>query len=363
MKVGIITFHRALNYGANLQAYALIRIISKMNVDANVVDYYCEEIEKMYTCFNVKTARNAILSFVNIISSMKKRLCYNDFRERFLNLTNVKYTAKSINQINNMFDIFITGSDQVWNYKGSNFDKNFFLDFVLDSRKKNSYAASFGLEDIPNSLCNQYEYLLNDFNNISVREKTGADTILKLLNKTVPVVLDPTLLLKKEEWLVFDNNKYKHKKYILVYSFGSHSLDSFAQRLSERYDLPIWKIDGSIKSVLNHKKKSLRGLSPQDWVALFINASYVVTNSFHGTAFAINFNKCFFTELLLGDSKVNTRLENILDLFNLRSQQIIENDTLSMNTDINFDRVNKILNIEREKSLSYLRNIIEDKNE
>ena len=172
------------------------------------------------------------------------------------------------------------------------------------------------------------------------------------------MVLDPTLLISKEEWhdLVKNNYPVKKKKYILVYAFGrSKNIMGLAKSISRKTGYQVVCISTTYRKSIHVRYE--KSVGPEEFLALFKKAEYIITNSFHGTAFAINFNKQFFTEFLPGSLDVNSRLENILQLFGLENRIIIR-DTATTETPINYDAVNKILERERKRSIALLKNAV-----
>lgn len=282
---------------------------------------------------------------------------FRKFTKKYITTSDRVYKDTDDLRLSNAeYNIFFTGSDQVWSYYCAGFDKAFFLDFVDDNKKKNSYAASFGVDNIPDEYIEQYINLLSNFNNISLREYQGKNIVKELINKDAEVVLDPTLLLNKDEWKSIASPNVFNEKYILVYLLAeTKSIIKFAKQLAQKKNLKIIYVHDRIfnQRGMNNIKK----VSPEEWLNLFINAEYIVTNSFHGIAFSVNFGKNFFMEYLPEPAKVNSRLENILKMFNLENR-CINSSQFSLDDKINYDNVEKILNMERNKSLTYLKKIL-----
>lgn len=363
MKVGIITFHRAINYGGVLQSYALQRYIENKGVSAEVIDYRSPFIEKQYYSKKInfkyiKRVASAIIKNGTLKPPINE---FIQFRKNYLKVSSVKYNLKNIQDSENEYDILITGSDQVWSYYCAGFDENYFLNFINNPRKKFSYAASFGVERIPSEFNLEYKKRLINFNSISVREKSGQKLIKNLIDRSSHVHIDPTLLFDFEGWkkiLDIDINSFKNKKkYILIYMIAeSKSIIKSAKRLAKQEKLEIFYISDRI-----YKKRgliNLRKVDPKKWVELFNNASYVFTNSFHGVAFSINFKKDFYIEFLKNNVLVNTRLNEILSDFGLKDR-IINNDIKF--SKIHKDRytdIQKVLKIKRNQSNKYINGII-----
>lgn len=354
--IKIITFHRAVNFGAVLQTYALYQCLKRMvspNIHVTVFDYKCRHIDKFYR----------LIVFRKSFRYMIKQLLYLPVKAlQKCKVRNFVYRHIQFSSQINDNDVFITGSDQVWNNTCTGFDKAYFLDFIKNRRSKNAYAASFGYEQIPEKNIEQYRSLLKDYNIISVRELQGAQIIRNLLDIDVPVALDPTLLINKDEWCALMNVKPVNKEYILLYLLiPTATVMRFAEELSKETGYIIVYICEKYKKVLANTMHK-RFVDPKEWVSLFANSSYIITNSFHGTAFSINFNKPFFTELLPPPSQVNSRLENILKQFGLTDRLIVNGVNKSIEQRIDYDHVNMLLENERQKSIDLLKCIIgEDK--
>lgn len=357
MNFGIITFHRAVNYGAVLQTYALQKALRNLNIDSEVIDYRDNIIDNRFKFFYDKSLKKLVKDFIYFPIFYRKNKKFEEFIED--NIVTTKKIIRNCDELNQLkeFDQYITGSDQVWNYRLTNWDKAYFLDFVKDNKKKNSYAASFGMNEIPKKEQEKYKSLLSQFNHISVREENGIEIIHKLINKDidVDVDVDPTLLLKKEDWIEIAKEP-KEKDYILIFVMQKNeSTFKFAEKLAQKTNCEIIYIADSIKRRVNGKYKYT--LSPTEWLGYFLNAKYIVTNSFHGLAFSINLNKDFFVELQRPPATGNSRLENMLDLLNLRDRQIIDADNNNIDKEINWKEVNRILDKKRTESFDNLRSV------
>lgn len=359
-RVGILTFHRAINYGALLQAYALQETLKKMGCEPNIIDYRSKVIEsrhheaRLSDCHSLQDLARFIFYAKHHNRIHKK---FRDFLVTNLNLSEVCVNRGDLQEISLEYDKLICGSDQVWNYRITDFDKNYFLDFMKDTLKKNSYAASFGISTIPPEHAQEYKTLLKDFNHISVREIQGKKIIKDLINREAELALDPTLLLTKQDWESIATDYKKKKEYILLYTFGnSPTIKTFIEELSRQTGCAIVYISYSLVKRVNATYEKCVG--PAEFLGLFKNARYVVTNSFHGTCFSLNFNKDFFLEMLPESQRVNSRLENILDLFDLRSRQIINGENDNVHKTIDYGEVNKKMLVERQRSLDFLNKII-----
>lgn len=361
MRVGIITFHRALNYGALLQAYALQKVLEELNIKSEIIDYRNPIIEDIYRLKRLNE-RNGLKNKVKYILQrsyeIEKREKFEYFRQNKLLITNKTYfNDNDLSEISDSFDYYITGSDQVWNYDAHGFDKNYFLNFVSNPNKRISYAASFGVSSIPDKFINDYSILLSNISNLLVREQEGKDIIKKICGLNSHVVLDPTLLLTKEQWTDEIKEHRSKGKYILLYCFElTDTIKKFVENLSKETGLEVRSLVYYVRNPLKVKCVNISNSDPLDFVRYFADAEYVVTNSFHGTAFAINLNKNFFVDLLVRSSNVNSRLENIIRLTNLESRYIKDNKSIKelLNDRIDWQKINCLLNEKRKESINLL---------
>lgn len=360
MKVGIITFHRALNYGALLQAFALRYSLSKLGAEAQILDYRNPIMEDMYSYppfSQRKNLRDKVKFLIQGKSELKRRTKFEYYRNKYLNLSNELHTEEDMKLVSDKYDKFITGSDQVWNYGAHNFDKNYFLEFVNERTKKYSYAASFGISSLPKEYIAEYKGVLSDFAMCSVREKQGLEILSALGIEHRRIDLDPTMLLTKGDWLSQFNIPVNPKqKYIFAYYFElTDTLRSYIEQLAKKTDCTVVFVGNPLKAPFCCKCKALKTADPIDFVNAIANAEYVVTNSFHGTAFSIIFNKKFYVELLKTDAKVNSRIENILHVFSLEKRII---DTHYKEDDVDWNLVNSRMSEMRKESLDYLKEIL-----
>ena len=360
MKIGVITYHRAINYGAILQTYALQVALNKIGIESEVIDYRCKNIEEKYwKTFKKQSIKAMIKGIMLKKRNDEKRKKFYKFTKENIKISNLKYlTHSELTKSNNEYDYFITGSDQVWHYYLTNMDEAYFLNFVKDSNKKCSYAASFGMQTLPIQYEEQYKHLLKDYYRMSVREEQGRSIIKNLINKDVPVVLDPTFLLNRDDWKKVSIEP-KEKDYILIYIMkGSDTLFKFAEELSRETGCKIKYITNGLKKPIEAEYITTAGI--EEFVGLFANARYVITNSFHGTAFSLIMNKDFFLELQAPPA-ANDRLENIMDTYNLRSREIINGKNNNIHKSIDYRFVNEKLDFKRQQSIDFLQSIVANK--
>jgi hypothetical protein len=284
LKIGILTIYKVLNYGAVLQTYALQKVLQEQGHNVFIVNYQPNELTKPYKTVIIKKLKN----IQYVLRLWRRIFLFYPFKKFVKNFLNEGTYYSSFEQLKKMppeADVFIVGSDQVWNDKLTGKNDVFFLPF-LKKCKKISYAASCGgnytfLED----------YLklnsLEQFNAISVREKS-LQIELKRKNISADAVLDPTLLLEDYSEFV---QKNIYGSYIVVYNIVlSKDFKEKLAYLKKKTNLPVINIGPHFLRIAD---KNLLGISPSMWVTLLFHAQYVFTNSFHGIAFSIIFKKRF----------------------------------------------------------------------
>jgi hypothetical protein len=311
-KVGIMTFHRALNYGAKLQAFALMEIVNQKE-DAYILDYRCKEIESAY--FHKKKPKDIlkIILFPRYCRKLSERECKFKNFDKFYKLTET-YESDNIQEANQKFDAFIVGSDQVWNPFITGYDYNYLLTFA-DKEKTYSYAASFGKAQTSDWDKRKLCTLLSKFQCLLTREETAADMIYNLDKNLVAVsVLDPVFLLSKGQWIEKLSLKplEKTEKYIFVYIVAqqTYALER-AKRIASEKGYKILFIDAGRKTDRIFTKVNDAG--PIDFLNLLLNAELVITTSFHALAFSLIFNVPFQYELSKEKVNANSRLSDLAE--------------------------------------------------
>lgn len=374
-RVGIITICKVNNYGAELQAFATQKIIKQCGYDAEIIDYiYYKnwrfkdfEIsrpfipmttkEKMmywlkYRCINWVV--DVLLPiFCQVEKKRKKR--YAEFHS-LMDFSQPFYSMKDLYNGKCIYDIYVTGSDQVWNPAASSSIEPYFLTFAPKEKRKISYASSFGVSELSNSLQKIYRNLLNNFDVIGVREQSGVDLITSLCNKEVHLVADPTLLLNTKDWQPYMKD-YPNMplKYVLIYQLSSSSkLVEQAINLGREIGCPVYRI--CKRSYRNEKNKciiNIKDAGPQEFISLISKATFVVTNSFHGTAFSVNFHTPFYV-VLSKKKRNNSRIESLLKKLHIENRIIYDNeDNLKKNSPLS-DYENELDDF-RNLSISYLK--------
>lgn len=360
MSIGIITHHAAHNYGAMLQAYSL-QAYMKNHIEPNVqiIDFQTKDGIRAYNIFKrPKKIRGFIWELLKILHYFelkKKHNSFQSFLENNLDKTKWYRSYKELESNPPDFNIYITGSDQVFNPKNKEIDA-FYLKFCPDSKKKVAYAPSFGYKNVPET--NKYYILslLKRFDYLSAREGSGCQIIEDLLGKQVPNVLDPVFLIKSEEYKKIANPvKLKFKNYILCYALvGQKKQILISHKIKQLTGLPIVLIKDSALLPIKGIDKIIRFAGPREFLWLFDNADFIVTDSFHGTAFSLVFKKNFFSTIAA--PKKAERIISILNEIGLASRIVESPDEIKKdNILINYEMANRRLSEKRRQSIAYLK--------
>jgi hypothetical protein len=371
MKTGLITFHHAHHYGAQLQAYALMRAIAGMGADCEIINYVRPDTTEGNRLFKRGLSPRALLSNANTIvnyTQLKKR--YERF-ESFI-YGDMRLSKKFYGSYGELlrdapaYDVYVCGSDQIWNpliFKENTYDPAFFADFAGGGRRV-AYAPSFGIAEIPADKREDLRRYLERFDCLSVREKQGEEIIRDVAGRDSVTVLDPTLLLTGDEWGGLSAAPAFKEPYLLCYFISDPGkYAGYVKALSDKHRLPVVSLCGA-RRVVPQTRHAVLDAGPREFLGLFRDASAVCTDSFHGTVFSITFKKDFysFASTLSPEKTVNSRLYNILEKLGLTDRIFpagMEMRDFTGLTDeagsIGYAPVYELLRRERELSYKYLK--------
>lgn len=394
-KVGVFTlYHNNDNYGATLQAYALQKKINEQGFGACVINFIPHKLSFSYRLVRLLCHPQKIFRFLN------RRLC---FMKSSVNIVKKEYDSLSKGEIskwkyfcdNNIsatepvtenhlyksnvmdcYDILLVGSDQVWNPRYSS--KAHFLPFDKKGRRKLAYAASISVPNLTEREKKLFIKWLPDFDYITVRENEGKQLLESFLDVKVETVLDPTLLFTSDDWSKLvepislqnqvayrnsdKNSENEESEYLLFAALGADSSHrQFAKRVAERLNLRLKILSTSLNEMRVNRDMpgdELVDVSPNQYLYLVKNAALVITDSFHCTAFSINFHRNFFVLRRNADSdavNMNSRIYTILSELGLESQLVdpSEADTVSIKQDL-YSGVDEKLNLLRKRSENIL---------
>lgn len=347
--VGILGYWYATNYGSVITYYALYKIIENLGYTAMLIDRPEKEKEKDAEPLTV-FSREFLNKYCNISISPK---------------------WKDLEQINDLCDSFIVGSDQVWTRDAIRLmGYYFFLSFITDDKKKIAYSCSFGqdkFEALPNTI-RRVKYYLKKFDAISVRENSGVKILRETLGVDGQQVLDPIFLLPSSEYekIATKAQQFEQGNYILSYILDPNEAKKQALLfVSKKVKLKLVNLlDGRYNTY--EKNKAIMNLENtkcnvmmEDWVNYFMNADFVVTDSHHGLAMAIIFNKPFFC--INNPARGGTRFTSLLSMLNLEERLITPDQIMAdhLYEPIEYNRVNEILDEKREQALNWLKSALE----
>jgi ferredoxin len=320
VKAGVITFHSAHNFGATLQTWALQRVLKNYKIEASVINYHPSIIDDLYNPLKGKYGMERRIAKFKLRRqnprSLERFENYTRFIKKHLNLVGDFSTYEELEAADLNLDAYIVGSDQVWNSEHiGGFDPAYFLDFVKPGSLKISYAASIGRDYLLPVYHDQIKNSLKSFTSISVREKSARKPVKELAKKEVDVVLDPTLLLAREEYNEIKTVPNIKGKYIFVYMM-EHNPDvvAFANKISTATGLPI--VQRRPNKIFKNEIATCYTSAPGDFLGLIENAEYVITNSFHGTVFSIVYETPFVSML---HTNTGSRTVDLLKSLNLEA--------------------------------------------
>lgn len=352
--IGILTFHRASNYGAVLQAYAMQQVLAACGRETQIVDYRCRAVEEGHRPWGLLLRHRFPVALLRCLVAIRKDVVFGRFRRERLRLS-APVRREDLPACRDQYALFVAGSDQVWNDVFSGMDPAYMLTFAREEQRY-SYACSFGLDKFPEGTGQVYRERLAGMQCISVREKGAADLIEQIGYKA-RVDLDPTLLLSREKWETFMTPSPFREPYIFVYTVNPpvHLLEA-ARKLSDRTGAKILYLNNQYRD--NRDIQRLRYKTPEEYVGLIAGAEYVLTNSFHGTVFAILFRKNCKVELETG-KKFNVRSRDLLSSCRLQSC-VLRNNEEDYVFSADWEEAGRRLDAMRRRSLDYI-NLIADR--
>lgn len=372
MNVKVITRHSPSNYGSLLQSIATVKTIEGLGHDCSIIDYQRPDergLKGVLTQVNCKAGfGNPLkkLAYIAIRYPIEKfaLVRFDRMRKKYLKMTSRCSSHVDLKKIS--ADAFITGSDQVWgSMMNGVYDSAYFLQFVGKDSRKLAYAASFGKTKFDESTVVAYKKMLSEYDKIAVREKSAVSLLEEWgLDNCLGQVLDPTLLLDSKTWkdlLVskHDSQKYANKNYILVYQIHNDpKLSGYAKRLAKHTGMELLRVNPMLHQALRGGK-FICSPDLSEFLSLVANASCIVTDSFHGTCFSINFGKQFIE--ILPNNATGTRNQSILELTGLSDRILCDfNDYSLVDKVIDYGKVNELLEVERRKSLEVIRSMIQN---
>ncbi|WP_432354369.1 polysaccharide pyruvyl transferase family protein [Sporosarcina sp. A2] len=378
-KIGILTINDYTNYGNRLQNYASQEVLNALGFQVETIinttmhlesnnegTFKLQRLNKLRNYSAIELINKMKFKIFSLRNSKKIIIAKKEKRKNFIeftkhNIKETKYTISDNNIPNDLtveYDFFVTGSDQVWNPNFERFSGVDFLSFA-PKYKRIAYAPSFGISELPTENKKLYKEWLSEMSSVSVREQAGAKIIKELTGRDAEVLIDPTLMLTKEQWLsIAMESEFKpKKKYILTYFLGNQTSENrkSIKRIAQINDLDIV----NLADIYDIKRYTA---DPSEFIDYINSASLVLTDSFHGAVFSTLLKTPFVVYNREGSlPSMNSRIDTLTSKFKLESRKAenIEKNEQILNAD--YSHVDEILQFEREKALIYLKNALDVK--
>ena len=363
MRIGIMTFPNTTSYGAALQMYGLYRSVAQAGAEAEIINYQNPYMKARRHTSAIQK-RSGIAGRMRLwatnVLHMRQTLGFRKFEKNM-----VRHPGKAVDdaaelpEIAKRYDGVICGSDQVWNPNITDTDLSYFLNFCGPGTKRIAYAPSFGVSQFSDDFVAKIRPELARFEHLSVREKDGAQMVEALLDRQVATVLDPTFLIPGEEWIKLEKaHPLAGGKYVLYFPVRkSEALLRFSRELARKRNVKLIVAEGNFLRQLRNEDADVKyalDLSPEEWLNLVHHADCVVTNSFHGAAFAIHYQKDFYLEL---SSKTNSRLVQLMEITGLE-HRVVRDGCARWDEHIDYSAVEERIAPARNASLDYLKQSI-----
>ena len=363
LKIKTITCHNVYNHGASLQEYALLQYLKSLGYQAETISYNPDYLSNHFNFLSVSNPKfdnnfffrsiYLLLKLPRRLLSLKRKYNFDKFSSKYISSTKKSFTSnQELNDNIPDADIFICGSDQIWNsFFQNGKDPAFYLDFVPDEKLKISYAASFATETIEDNIKPFVSEKVKKIDFVSVRESSGVEILKDLGFTNIKHVLDPVFLLDKKSWeKVADKDNVRKKPYLLVYDADNNpSIKDFVLRISKKNK---WEII-TISDRISYADKDLSSKGPDVFLSLIKEASFVVSNSFHAVAFSLIFEKQFV--VFNRAEQINTRMKDIVDMLNIKETILPYTATQEKYEHIiNYDNIKPILQNHIKESKRFL---------
>lgn len=355
-KVGILTFHDTNNFGSWLQTYGLYKKLLELGIDVEIIDYKCDEIVKRekltWNIFFELLKQNDLFVYRFLWNAIKKQMWFGIYSSKYLKKSKKKYNKSNIKESNSVYDIFLIGSDLVWNTRITNEDFSYMLDFVDKNKKKLAYAASIGYEEIPENQKEKYKKFLRRFFCITVREELARNLLQDLTGYSIAVVSDPTLLLSKREWMSFVNNKNVYGNYVLVYFIDDKKkILRIAKQYAYNHKCRILIISNNFLS----NECCVAPTNVSEFLSLIYYADKIFTASYHGILFSLYFEK----QLAFVNRVPKDRMHYIAKKFGIEVYEIY-NNCFEVERVLDYSKITPNIRKFRDESLKKLRAMIEE---
>lgn len=358
----IVTFHCVPNYGAALQVLALQNVLTRLSSYVSILNYQPKALTAPYKLFNTHSIKSIILSLYNIRGNWRRNQKFKRFQRRYLQIATPAFKDPDKVYVRD-YDYVFLGSDQIWNpLITGGYDKIYFGDFATNNNcKRISYAASVGISSLNEEQKGKLKNYIAKVDHVSVRENNASEILSTLTSAPIDVVLDPTLLVERKEWDQFKVDK-EFGRYLLLYSLSDYDeTREIAKRVAQIMNLKIIEISTKNRKPFESKRNQIINTAdPSEFLGLINAAEFVVTDSFHGTVFSIIYHKPFYT---IPNKTKGSRMIELLNKIGLSDRLITDTEKFKCSTEIEYNKVDKILDIERSKSIEFIRKAMSIDNE
>jgi len=359
LKTGLVTFFHIHHYGAVLQACATQRAVEQLGSSCEIFNYYVNQDNDLFRrAGGLSSAAANAHTALHYRAMRERHQRFEDFAARNLKISQRRYESMRELESAPPCDVYLSGSDQIWNPKifpDGRFDPVFFSRFTAG--RKIAYAPSFGIPRIPDGMEEELRRYLDDFSHLSAREARGQAILREVAGREAPVVLDPTLLLRQDDWAALSAEPKQPSGYILCYCISAPGpLEPYIRRLQEETGLPVVQLCG-LRQKVHPKAECVFSAGPAEFLGLFRHAAYVCTNSFHGTVFSVQFQKPFFTAVSPAElaAPEQSRIFSLLDRLGLANRIIGKGDSAGLSDPVDWSAAGELLEAERRESLENLR--------
>ena len=360
-KVAILTIHIGINFGSVLQTIATYETVKRLGYKPIIVNYIPDRATvKRYITGAFSSPIKLAWRTVFLPIYLKYHKIYRRYLARHVELSSPIYDSDNFVDKCPRSDVYVVGSDQVWNsLHNEGFNGRYFFEGIDKNAYKIALCSSFGRSEIDALEQKKVKGLLDGFKAISVREDSGVDILNKIGIKSEQLI-DPTFLFTKEIWGKYASQRIEKEPYVLVYTpyntVNASIIYGSARNLADKYGLKVVTFSWKAKRE-SLADRTVLFADPGDFLSLMLHADYVITNSFHGTAFSINLNKQFW---VFQPSAFSTRIESILNLTDLQGRMLTEKLTDNDVSEIDYDKINAIIESERKKSINFLKNALQE---
>jgi hypothetical protein len=368
MRVGIITYHSAYNFGSVLQALATQKSVERLGYQAEIINYRMRSQRDFYSFYRKKYGIKTLAKDILLTPHNRERHIRNERFEKVIhsmNLTDEYVEPEDVAKCESRFDCFISGSDQIWNKRsceltpvGWEYMNPYLLEFT--DKKKISYASS--IASMKDDEIDRIIPYIKEFDHISFREKISSEIVTSKLGRKIETVLDPTLLISRDEWvnLLKLKDDERDNNYILFYSLaGYKDVEGYLlklEKLAKNLNLIVYSITPFISYFSSIYIKHIYDVGPVEFLQYIVNARLIVTDSYHGTLFSINFNKPFYS--ITDGSESHMRKNQILEELDLVARIAMSPEDVKIEDYCINSKLHCHIKVLRQRSIEYLDNAI-----